>query len=431
MEQSFRALIGELFMKIESINGIGCNLINIKSSIVYKLMISIIFFTFIFSYQLRCGLLGDKIGGLNIVGLALIILLFLLYFNNMDKKYMILVYVVNMCVFISAIYSNKSIYKGFVVSGYFTIPLILIGINLKKNLFIEFTNKYIKVLNILMIIITLMGILDIATNQRLMVFVSKFMTSKTQELINTQIDASIANYRMYSLMGHPLFNTQLYLMFYTININYTRYFNKILDTRIVTFITILGIVLTKSKSGMILLVICLLVQHAKKIKIRNFIISFLAIIFLFFSGIFNNTIERFDGSLTSGRNEMWDLIQQSNMYPIKVFSGYGLGATFRYNDIIKDASSAFEYPLRMFSFEIGMLPSILIFSCLLYPILKLIRRRQYSLAIAYGIIFSDVNTYNGLSLQSDNMIILCLFIVTILNISNYTLKIKERSGQSI
>lgn len=418
-------------MKIESTNGIECNLINMKSNIIYKLMIFIIFFTFIFSHQLRCGLLGDKIGGLNIIALVLIILLFFLYFNNIDKKYIILAYMVNMYVFISAIYSNKSIYKGFVVCGYFTIPLILIGINLKKNLFMEFVSKYIKILNILIIIITVMGILDIATNQHLMIFVSKFMTSKTQELINTQIDASITSYRMYSIMGHPLFNTQLYLMFYTININCTRYFMRILDTKIVTFTTILGIVLTKSKSGMILLVICLLVQHSKKIKIRNSVISLLAIIFIFFTGIFNSTIERFDGSLTSGRNEMWDLIQQANMYPIKIFSGYGLGATFRYNDIIKNASSAFEYPFRMFSFEIGVLSSILIFSCLLYPILKLIRRRQYSLAIAYSIIFLDVNTYNGLSLQSDNMIILCLFILTILNISNYALNIKERVKYSI
>jgi hypothetical protein len=79
----------------------------------------------------------------------------------------------------------------------------------------------------------------------------------------------------------------------------------------------------------------------------------------------------------------------------------------------------------MFSLEMGVLMTIMIYIFIaLIPILTLIKRRHWYLLTCYLTVFLDINTFNGIALLGDKMMILNLFIFLIYNLSNY---IKETS----
>lgn len=251
------------------------------------------------------------------------------------------------------------------------------------------------------------------------------MSERAQELIAIQNTRDI--YRLYSFMGHPLFNTQLYLMFFILNNIYNKYFEKLLSDKVLIIVMLLGISMTASKTGLILASVSVLIITYKKTKIKHIIMVIIASAITIGSGIFNNTIYRIlEESLTTGRAESWERITTMNLFPIKFFTGYGNGFTFVYNQYIDWASAAFEYPIRMFSLEMGISMMIGIYICIaIIPVAILVGRRHLYLLISYAIVFLDVNTYNALSLPGDNMIIFSLFTCIILNISNMIVKRKE------
>ncbi|HFD1906508.1 hypothetical protein ACV3US_05625 [Clostridium perfringens] len=181
--------------------------------------------------------------------------------------------------------------------------------------------------------------------------------------------------------------------------------------------------MTASKTGFFLIIISLfLVNNSRKNnkkKFLTYLMIVILVIIIFKIGIFQNVIDRLqNGSLTTGRSEQWEVIKKFNIYPIKFWRGYGNGFTFKYNEVIPWASAAFEYPFRMFSLELGIFTMINIYFCLLvYPIIRLISRKSFSLVVPFIILFIDVNTYNGLALNGDYMFIFCIFIFCILNLS--------------
>ena len=177
--------------------------------------------------------------------------------------------------------------------------------------------------------------------------------------------------------------------------------------------------MTASKMGLILISSAILViTHNKSIIKKVVLISGILLIAMY-TGIFNNTIERFmEGSITTGRAETWQAVLKSGLYPIKLLSGYGHEFTFTFNNYLPWASAAFEYPIRMFSLELGIVMAVLIYICIgVIPILILLKRNHVYLLISYMIIFIDVNSYNGLALASDYMFIFSIFIFIILNTS--------------
>ncbi|MFQ9311374.1 MAG: hypothetical protein ACLR2K_15580, partial [Paraclostridium sordellii] len=307
----------------------------------------------------------------------------------------------------------------------YIVPLLLIGLKVEERILKSLFRRILKILNFIMILVTCLGLIESMLGIDIYIYISKMMSERAQELIAIQNTRDI--YRLYSFMGHPLFNTQLYLMFFILNNIYNKYFEKLLSDKVLIIVMLLGISMTASKTGLILASVSVLIITYKKTKIKHIIMVIIASAITIGSGIFNNTIYRIlEESLTTGRAESWERITTMNLFPIKFFTGYGNGFTFVYNQYIDWASAAFEYPIRMFSLEMGISMMIGIYICIaIIPVAILVGRRHLYLLISYAIVFLDVNTYNALSLPGDNMIIFSLFTCIILNISNMIVKRKE------
>lgn len=394
------------------------NLINKPNLKIEKILTLIIIFTFCIPGEIRTGIFGRTLGLVNYVSVGLIIYLTIVNIRNFNKKYLIFVYLILLYyVATFTLYENKIINSIIVIISYI-MPLLIIGMKTEEAEFKNIFRKLLFVLNIIMIIVTITGLIEVVLKIDIYSSISKIMTPRSRELILSQKTREI--YRLYSFMGHPLLNTQLYLMFFLLNNVYNKYFEKVLSIKTIIIISFIGISMTASKTGLALIGVSILLVAYQKSKLNHIVMIIVTGAVVFETGIFNNTIARLvEGSLTTGRAESWERVINSGLFPIKFFTGYGHGFTFEYNKYLDWASAAFEYPIRMFALELGTVMSILIYICIgLIPIFILIKRRHIYLLIVYLILFIDVNTYNGLALAGDYMLILSLFIFIILNMSN-------------
>ena len=391
--------------------------LSISDKKIEKVVIAIIVAVLCIPSEIRNGVLGRKLGCINYIAITFLIYLVYINIKNIYKKYMIFLYFIIIYYIFTLIFNNENLFNVLIVICVHLFPLILIGMSINDKIFKNIFYTVIKIINFIIILITVLGLMEFILGLDISLYISKFMPDRTQELILFQKQANVK--RLYSFMGHPLFNTQLYLMFFVLNNIYNKYFEKILSDKILVIISVIGIAMTASKMGLILISSAILViTHNKSIIKKVVLISGILLIAMY-TGIFNNTIERFmEGSITTGRAETWQAVLKSGLYPIKLLSGYGHEFTFTFNNYLPWASAAFEYPIRMFSLELGIVMAVLIYICIgVIPILILLKRNHVYLLISYMIIFIDVNSYNGLALASDYMFIFSIFIFIILNTS--------------
>lgn len=387
--------------------------INNKKCIIF-LLISF----FVFSQELRVGIIGNKFSNINILALVSLGVLVIKNFRKINKKkLMLLQLTILIYMSTSMIYENKIItIINFIVA--FIIPLILVIVEIDNNT-IEYAFKItIMILNLIILIITIIGILEMIFHININPIVSSFMSERTREQIIENSMSTQAK-RLYSFMGHPLFNTELYLMFFILNNLYSKYIKKQQCPLWILVVAVIGIAFTGSKTGIILLCVSIITLFKCSNKLKKFLIIICGSFIALESGLFGTLMFRFtSGSLTTGRSEMWAEIQSLDLYPIKFFTGYGLGFTFTFNYYLTYASAAYEYPIRMFSLEIGTLMTIMIYIFLFaIPTIVLIRRKHIYIYICYLVIFLDINTFNGLSTSGDKMLIFSFFIFLILNLS--------------
>lgn len=384
-----------------------------------NLLMLIIISILIFSQELRTPL-GNIIYTYNILALTSLSILFIRNIKNIEIINIVILFITVMIYLITSIFYEKSLTNIFGVIFLYIVPLSLILIKVDKITF-KYIFKYtLIILNIIIIILTVILLLDSIFGIDITLKLSQFMSEGTQKQIIAN-SLYVNGKRMYSFMGHPLFNAQLYLMFFILNILYNKYLKKHKYMLIVFIITALGISATGSKTGFILFSITTLTLFENNTKYKKILIIIIGILIAFKLGLFDTVIGRFlEGSITTGRSEKWSEIQSMNLYPLRFFLGYGRGFTFKFNDYIDWASAAFEYPIRMFALEFGILMSLLIYIFIfIIPVIKLFKKKYLTLLFSYGIIFFDINTYNGLACTGDKMIILCLFIFLILNLSEF------------
>lgn len=368
--------------------------------------------------ELRHGTLGRQLGLINYLAISILIYILITSTNYFKKEVIVFVYMTIIYYIVSTFFYENKLTNVILSITSYMIPLLLIGVRIKEESFENIFRKFLKILNVIIILITFLGLIDFVFRTNVNIYISKFMTARLQELILNQQFKD--KHRMYSFMGHPLFNTQLYLMFFSLNSIYSKYYRPILSKQLIIIISLIGVGMAASKTGFILIVLSITLINFKKSKIKHLIVVSVAFSTTLYLGIFDNTIQRFlGGSLTTGRSEAWETVTNMGMFPIKFFTGYGNGFTFVYNQYISWASAAFEYPVRMFSLEMGILMCILIYACIgVIPSMILLKRRHFFLFISYIIVFTDINTYNGLALLGDNMLIFCIFIFVILNMSD-------------
>lgn len=199
------------------------------------LLVSIILSIFMFSQELR-SIFGNVFYSYNMIGIISIVLLFYINIKKINKYKFIVFYLSIMLYMINAIFYEKSISNIISVILMFMLPLGLTLIEVEKDNYIYIFRYLIITINIVAIIIIVIGVFDYIIGTNINVIFSNFMSEGTRNQIisNSQ---HITGKRMYSFMGHPLYNTEIILMFYILNILYSKYIKKETPLNGVTLVT--------------------------------------------------------------------------------------------------------------------------------------------------------------------------------------------------
>lgn len=380
----------------------------INKSILISMIISI----FVLSFYLRIEFMGN-LASINF--LFLISLVIYLLFNKKRINGVFFNYLVLLIIYIVIIdyLGNKNPIDTIVRNiSMIILPIFLLTIKPKFNDYKKVTRNILILFNTFIIIIFVIGLLDPLINFTIMRFIGEHILTS----INVWIvgNTNLTSYRYTSYMGHTLFTKELFIYFYFLNNIYARKYKEyLINKNIVTIISLVGVLLTASKTGLILILISILVTEVISGNIKNTMYTIFIFIFSYMGGFFNYAIQRLqNGSLTTGRNESWEYIKSKGIIESHIF--YGKGEFL--SDIVTKmvgqthATAGLEYPFRIFLYKYGLVCTIIIISSIfLYPLIYLMKKREYYMVFAFIIKFIDISTYNGLVYKADNMILFVFF----------------------
>ncbi|MCT2347494.1 hypothetical protein M4D71_25425 [Niallia taxi] len=371
---------------------------------------------------------------INVIGVfsIFILLIFSLISSRFDFKYLYLWMFFTFFTLISLYHVNSNAYT--IVIMCFIVPLLIVGIRVDKEVITKLFEKYIYILNILVFVILFLGIIDYISRgyvQSSLINISYF-NERFTELVNENVQREI--YRYYSLFGHPLRNTQLFLLFFISNTIFNKYFYTKLNSLILSIITILGVTLANSKTGVILalLLIIFFNNSTKKINLKTKLIYWFAtvsvlILILNTSFFYETFIQRVNSNsdFTSGRSSILNTILEGYVPPPGLL-GNGFNYSYYIRDLSGQGATSFEYPPIMFAYDYGILATLVMYILLLiYPVISFIKKKNYFLLSMFLIFFLDVNSYNGLTNPGDFMLQFSFFIFLLININIHFSKNKE------
>lgn len=314
---------------------------------------------------------------------------------------------------ISEIHAERTV-KGFVrVSFGLIIPLPLLFYemhNPQKTIYAVLT-----VFKFVSYIMVILGIIDMMTGKQLII--AYFNLAHDSNYANMALESS----RLYSYIGHPLYNAELFLMTFGLNYAYNEFIlqNHKKDKWVI-LVTMIGVAMTASKSAIAIYLALLILFYMK--SIRYTIFSLVILMIGYFNGIFDLVLQRFRASLTTGRAEVWNRISSKGIHFFHFFWGNGSDSKYKYAYLEEWARAAFEYPYRLYALEFGILFAILIFVFLFFlPEIKIIKNRTgwIIFSIMFLAVVVHVNVYNGIGTYSDPMYLYCLFGCVTLNLSAY------------
>lgn len=386
---------------------------------IYAMMLLSIFLT---PYYFRKNILGD-LGAPNIVFIGLMIVYMFINLKKINMRRVILIILIIIYIFIiDKIGSNnnmESIFKSISINIF---PIFVLTIRMPKNEFKGSFYKFLKVFNIFTFIIFFIGLLDPLLDFKIMKNISYSLEPSLIEWIN--VNSKLIGYRYTSYMGHALFTKEIFIYFYFLNIIFEKTFGKrILNENITKIIAVIGILLTGSKFGTILIIISIFITDLISNKLKSLIISIIILVVGYILGFFKTIFIRLNNtSFTSGRYESLVYINRFNIIKTRLFTGYG-----EYIDRIillvstpEVATASLEFPIVILILKYGVLCTLMIgYIIFLYPLITFFRRRQLYLIFIFFIKLIDVNSYNGLILKPDNMILFVLFVSILLGVSDY------------
>ena len=371
----------------------------------YLLMIGF----FAYPIMIRKLILPDIISPFNFFYLAIEMLTIIFYGLKFKKRKLWIVLVIEVLSIAQIVSNIKSHSVIFTICAYITIVLPLVMFMLDDYVVITYkqARKLLMFFNIIIILITLTGLLNV---------ISDGWGASTFWLFLSKNDNST---RLWSIYGHPLFNTYLLLLFYIFNYYNNKYGKKLINNVLCLLISLIGVLFTASRTGIVLLFFLFLVSNYKSLKMT--IVEILAFLIAYFGGLYELLIERFTTiSFTNGRIDTYlYLMKQSYFVPYKIFDGYGTGYAFNiYSNYLSWASSAFEFPFLCYLLEYGYVFTILYyFLSLCYPCYILVKKRQWHLLACLLVIELDMNTFNGITLANDYQFVYIMTIISILAIS--------------
>lgn len=328
----------------------------------------------------------------------------------------ILIVILTCILIVSEMHAGRTI-KGFIrVFGGLIMPLPLLYYRMRNP---EKTIRVVlNIFKVVSLIVVVMGVIDLLTDSNLIVNYYMFANDYNYA------DMAMTSTRLYSYIGHPLYNAELFLMTFGMNYAYNEIFlQDHKQDKWIIILTMIGIAMTASKSAIAIFLGLLIILYIKNIKYMLFSLIILAI--GYYKGLFDQVILRFSGSLSTGRNEVWERISSKGIDFFHFFWGNGSDSKYSYSYLEEWARAAFEYPYKLYALEFGILFTIIIFLFLfLLPEIRIINNGKKWImfsAIFLGVTI-HVNMYNGIGTYSDPMYLYCLFGCMILNMSTLSVE---------
>ncbi|WP_369901756.1 hypothetical protein [Bacillus manliponensis] len=309
--------------------------------------------------------------------------------------------------FFNEIQMNSFYYVSLLVST-FIVPIYYMSIKLDMNETWGFLERFVSIFNIFTIILMIMGLLDYFSGSKIQLFLANtiFQNSGVDKYIYGEHIWGV--YRYYSIFGLPLTMAKYFLIFYSVNMIYAKYTNKFkMNKYLIFFITVIGILLSASKTAIVLCLILFIVcKPPIKYKSLYYSIIIIGLIVATNTEVFQENVkERFvqgieRGDITTGRNTLIEsLIANDNIEKPGWFVGKGANYSYEIatNLNVKDIYN-FEYPFLMWPYDYGIIVTIFFYFILfIYPTVIFLRKKQFYILFNYLIISIMVNANNGLA----------------------------------
>lgn len=372
-----------------------------KENIIIGLFLSI----FIINYTVRqiiCSAIGLNMY-YNVILLIFIVFIIKDKRFKKDKKKLTIILIILINIIFTNVHNGLSI--GFYINPIlnFIIPMVLISIDTmidSKETFV----KILRIMNVLMYIVTFLGIIDYISGYKLNYLLRSIVShSDLKELM--EIMSSYGTFRLFNALGHPLVNVEYYLVYFFMNWSASKYLNININMLKVILIYIIGTFLCGSKMSLILSVFLIFIYSARsknkylKVAMLCFTIS-ISIVFvntsIFRENIGNRIIRAIEsGDITNGRIGSIKKVMEYSNYRPKLLKGGGYTSSTLVTEELK--TNNFEFPPLMMAYDYGILSTILIYiMSFIIPIKNLIKKKEILLSGALIILFIYFNSFNGI-----------------------------------
>lgn len=354
------------------------------------------------------NLIGSSIFNYHVIPISIIILMFLNKKNKFSKSSFLIF--LSICGLIIIGYlANRYGISDFIrtVSG-FILPLLMLLISYKDIDINYVFPKMVKGFNVFI-----------------------YITFILQGIISIKVG------RTGGIVGHPLTSGWYYSIFISFNIIYYKYFREKNDALIIIdcVIALIGTVLASGRISMVTVIFLSGIYSfscSKRRSIPYLILPIFMIIFLSTSIVDEYIWAKFRetaswGDVTNGR-----MLGIREMIFFKKYPNFLIGRGIGYSNYVSKYIFGvvnFENPILMFSFDYGILTTILL--CILIfvkPIFNFINKKNYLLAVNYICVLIIPFTYNGLAETVGIFIVLIFIIYIFVSINIY---IEDRKIESI
>jgi len=367
------------------------------------------FFRFAIFEQLKLNNI-PYLKNINILAIVIILILFITKNIKLKKEHTVLL------IFFFACFCVMSFLNG--KSQFYLLPLFICNLLIPLGLLSSKYDKldgeklyknFLKFYNIWILSIVLLGIFDYMSSGRINLWLTQnFYPTSMKDLVNSEYNLI---YRLSTPWGTSLFNGFLILVYLIINsINYFVFKKKDVYLYFMYIISIIGIILVGSKACLILAILYILITRLllnKKRKFLNLVIMFLLFVITFNLNFFQDNIwERMinqyeTGTLSSGRSYIFSFISSGEIPFPNFFTGQGANySRVLSSDLSLRYSTAtnFEYPVIMFSYDYGILATIIYYYLIFWiPLRKFLKANNYIIAVSIIVLFVYLNSFNGIA----------------------------------
>lgn len=295
------------------------------------------------------------------------------------------------------------------------MPVFILYMVLNSNEIICYTEMFSDLLTVVSTIVVICGLLDLLLGTGIGEFIAKFTDVAS-------LKESIRQGRMVSYFGHPLLTAEIMLLMFSFNtvVNFCLKKRSLLYTVYYSLIGILGVGMCGGKAGLLLIMTEFVLLYTNKKGLKYVPIIVVVAYCAFRYGLLDVVIKRFimgftSGDMTTGRNTSLTLVLRSGELEFNWFLGH-TGTTLSERMI-----AALEYPPLRWAYLFGIWFSVLMCIILfLIPAIKVLKSRNMRIFTVLLVLMLEVNSYNGITTQFDHMLLYCVSVFLLLNLS-YTI----------